>query len=839
MRLAFTYAKREWRAGTRGFRIFLACLAIGVAAIAGAGSLSKAVRAGLDADARQLLGGDASLALSHRPASAKQLAALREQGAVSETIEMRAMAIAPDGKRSLVEMKGIDRFYPLFGQLVLEPPMGGDLLAFKDGAWGAAVDANLLARLGLALGGRVKVGDIQVELRAIVQREPDRIASPFVLGPRLLIDLAAVGETGLVQPGSLIRYLYRLALNPGVEPTGWAGELERRFPDAGWRIQLPDEAAPGFKRFLGNMTLFLTLVGLTALLVGGVGVANAVASHIEGRIRTIAMLKCLGAPGRLIFSVYAIQILGLAAMGIAIGLLASLAIPPIGAALLGEDLPTKARLGLYPGALALAALFGLLIALVFGLWPLARARDIPPAALLRDLVQKGRRWPRWPYLTALGLAAIGLGWLTIATAADRYLASWFVGVAAISLALFRLMAWGLSRFSRRAAAWLATRPGHPALRQALANLHRPGTPAASVVVSLGLGLAVLVTLAQIEGNMRRQLEQRLPEEAPAFFFIDIQADQAEGFRQTAETAGATEVKMSATVRGRLVALKGQPVEKARIAPGAQWAIQGDRAFTAQARPPEDSRIVAGTWWKADYAGPPLVSIDANLAKGMGLQVGDSLTVNILGRLIEARIASLREIDWGSVTMNFAFVFTPATVAGAPHTYLATAKAPPALEDDIERAVTDRFANVSAIRVRQAIDSVKDVLKASGAALGLTATITIAAGGLVLAGAVAAGHRRRVYEAVVLKVLGATRRDLMLAHLVEFGLIGIATGILAGVIGTLAAWGILEGLMRMEWVFRPLATITTVVFCILATLAAGFAATWRALSAKAAPYLRNE
>jgi putative ABC transport system permease protein len=836
--LAVRLAARELRGGLKGFRIFVACLAIGVAAIAAAEGLAQSVRDGLKGEARALLGGDVAIALSHRPASLEQRDWFSHQGKISEAIELRAMAKSADGRRSLVELKGVDAAYPLFGRLDLEPALA-DPYGFRDGAWGAAIDANLLSRLGLELGGRVLVGDIAFELRAVIKKEPDRVASPFVLGPRLLASIDAVEASGLLLPGSLSRRVYRLALAAGVEPQSWTKQAEARFPDAGWRLTTTDEAAPGFQRFLANMTLFLTLVGLTSLLVGGIGVANAVKSHIDSRIRSIAMLKALGASGGLIFAVYLLQILALAALGIAIGLIAGLALMPLGKLALAGSLPVEARLGLHHWPLVKAAIFGLLVALAFGLWPLVRARSIPPAALFRDLVETARFWPSLPYALLLAAILITLGAFTIGTASDRSLASWFVGVAALSFLLFHLVAKGLARLARHASARLRGKPGHPSLRLALANLHRPGATARSVILSLGLGLAVLVTLAQIEGNLRQRIESRLPEEAPAFFFIDLQPDQAREFPDLAARAGGREIKLASMVRGRVTHLDGQPADPAQVAPNARWALYGDRGFSTAREPPEDSRVIAGAWWALDHAGEPLVSIDANLAKGLGVKLGSMIGINVLGREFSARVASLREIDWTSATMNFAFVFSPGLLEGAPHTFLATVKADRADEDAIERAVTDRFANVSAIRIRQALESVKDVLEGAGTALAITAAVTLAAGGLVLAGAVAAGQRRRSYEAVLLKVLGASRQSLLAAHLAEFGLTGIATGLVAGLVGTVSAYGILEGLMRSEWTFLPWTTALTVLGSILATLLAGFMATARVLSAKAAAHLRTE
>lgn len=838
--LAWRLARRELRAGIAGFRIFLACLALGVAAIAGANSLNAALDAGLAADARALLGGDVALRLTHLPAGADELAFLRASATVSEAVEMRAMARpAQGGGRSLVELKGVDDGYPLYGRLVLEPAVD-EPLARRQGRWGAAADANLLTRLGIGLGDVVRVGDAEFEIRATIAREPDRVATILSLGPRLLIHRNALPETGLVQPGSLLRYVYLLKLPAGGTADAFADELKRRFPEAGWQIRDAADAAPGVRRFLDNMTLFLTLVGLTALLIGGIGVANAVKSYVDGRIPTIATLKCVGASSGLIFRAYFAQIALLAALGIVIGLAVGAVIPSVAVALAGDALPVAARIGVYPRPLLLAAAFGALVALAFSLWPLARATQIPAAALFRDVVARRPAWPGRRPLAGIGLAALALAALTIASAENRGLAAWFVAGAAVSLALFRGLSILITRAARQASRRHAGRSAGPAWRLGLAALHRPGAATNSVVLSLGLGLTVLVAIALVEGNLRRQLDERMPAEAPAFFFLDIQQAQAEEFdRLVAAVPGSGEIKRAAMVRGRVVRIDGVPVDRVAIAPEAEWVVRGDRGFTTGATPPEGSRIVAGEWWDPGHAGPPLVSMDSNIAHGFGVGLGDTVTFNVLGREITATIANLREIDWSTLSMNFAFVLSPDALAGAPHTHVATVAATPQAEAAIERAVTDRLPNVTAIRIRQALESVREVMAGVGTAVRGAATVALLAGALVLAGAIAAGHRRRVYEAVVLKVLGATRRHLLKAFLVEYGLLGIATGVIAGVVGSIVAWAVLVFLMHADWRFLPGVAAATVGACMAIVLILGFAGTWRALGAKVAPLLRNE
>ena len=836
--LAWRFSLRELRGGLKGFRILVACLALGVAAISGVGSLSQSIEAGLQRDAKKLLGGDVALRLLHREATEAQLGYLRANGRLSAVVEMRAMArgIKYIDKRSLVELKAIDNLYPLIGKIALKKGENlADALARKGGVWGAAVEANLLPKLKIKLGDMVKVGEGQFLITAIVDKEPDRVANILSFGPRLMIRAEALAETKLVQPGSQIRYRYRIQVPDGQNASDWIERLKAAFPKAGWRIRTTEQAAPGLQRFIDRMTLFLSFVGLTTLLVGGVGVTNAVDSYLESKTRVIATLKCLGAPSGLVFRIYFLQILALAGFGIVAGLIVGGLGPVAAISAMKGLLPVEPVADIYPLPLFLATIFGILVSLTFALWPLARAREVPAANLFRQSVQPANFRPHRKILTATFVGVVALSSLTIYASNDRWFAIWFVGGAILTLLLLRGGAGLLTWWTRR-----IDNIRHTELRLALANIHRPGAATASVVSSLGLGLSVLVAIALIEGNLSRQVNERLPVSAPAFFFIDIQPDQVAAFDRTVTGFdGAGDYKRVASLRGRIVKIAGVPVEEVDVVPGSAWAIRGDRALTYAAKPAEGTEIKAGKWWPENYQGPPQISLDANLARGFGVDLGDSLTLNILGREIEAKITSLRAIDWRSLRFDFAIIFAPGTLEAAPHSHIAALQAPRELEDPVEKAVTERFNNISVIRVREALQSAADILDGIGMAVRATASVTILGGALVLAGAIAAGRRRRVYDAVVFKTLGATRMRLLRAFLIEYGLLGLSTAVISGAIGTFTAWAVVVWLMDMQWKFIPQAVWLTLVVCLVVTLAVGFAGTWRALGQKAAPLLKNE
>lgn len=833
---AFRLARRELRGGVRGFRVFLACLVIGVAAIAGIGSLAASLDASLHGDARVLLGGDVAVQIGYRPAGEAEQAYLAQSGTLSQTATLRAMARTSDGARhSLIELKAVDGAYPLYGAVALDPvqPLAAALDS-RDGMYGAAVDSAILTRLGLALGDPIKIGDATVQVRAVIVREPDAISGGLELGPRVMIADAALAATRLIQPGALVTYDYRLRLPAGGDATAWARNARAAFPDAGWRIRTDANASPPLQRFLDRIALFLTLVGLTALLVGGVGIGNAVGGFVASKTATIATLKCLGASARLVFAAYFVQVMALTVLGIAIALVLGGLFPAAAAPLLATALKVPLRLGVYPAPLGLAALFGVLTTLVFALLPLAAVGRVSPAALFRDTIERApRRVP--PTAAALTAAAVlALAVVTVVSAQDHRVALWYVAGALAAFALFRAAGMLTVLAARNFG-----RSSYPPLRLALANLHRPGAPTARVVLSLGIGLTLLVAIALVEGNLAREVDSRIAEDAPAFFFIDIQPDELAGFGDIVRATPGARFDEVPMLRGRITALNGVPVDQARTAPDAQWALRSDRGLTYAAQPPAGAQIVAGTWWPADYAGPPLVSFDAELATGMGLKVGDTLTVNLLGREITARIANLRSIDWSRLGINFAIIFAPGTLDAAPQTHLAAVYLPKSEEDGLVERVTARFPNVSAIHVGDVLAQVTHIIATIGVTLRVTAFVTLAVSVLVLGGAIAAGHRRRVYDAVVLKVLGATRGTIATTFLIEHGLLGLVSALVAGLFGTVAAYFLVTGPMRSTWMFLPGPLVGTLLLATGLTAALGFAGTWRALGAKAAPLLRNE
>jgi len=834
--LALRFALRELRGGVGGFRVFLLCLALGVGIVAAVGSISAMVAEGIAANARTILGGDLELRRVYRPAEPETLERLAAAGKVSLTREMRAMARTADGgAATLVELKAVDDAYPLYGAMRLAGSLPlPEAVGLQGEEWGAVADPALLARLGLAVGDPIRVGATTYRVRAAIESEPDRGAQIFSLGPRLMVADGSLEGTGLVVPGSLVYYSYRLRAERGAAAVeALAGE----FAHSDWRVRRLSDAGPGLRQFARSATRFLALVGLATLLIGGVGVGNAVAGYLERRAETIAVLKSLGATSGTIYRTYLLLVMALALAGALAGALLGAVVGLAAAPILGPHLALELAPTLYARPLLQAAALGLLVAALFSLWPLAKSRAVSPTELFRGRGAH-RRWrPRPGDLLALGLVAAALAGGTLLVAVDRWLAAGFLAGALVAFALFRLLAHLLALAARRLARAQRRRP---ALRLALANLARPGAPTPSVALSLGLALTVLVVVGLAEGSLHRQIAATLPAKAPSFYFIDIQQGQAADFAAAVKaTPGLASYREVPMLRGRITAVNDVPAEKLAVKPGMEWVLQGDRGITWSATEPAGGRLVAGDWWPADHAGEPLVSFEQEAADGLGLKLGDRVTVNVLGRSVTARVANFRALKWTDLTINFVMVFSPNAFAGAPATYLATAALEPADEASLETRLVAAFPNVSIVRVKDALAAVNRILAAISTAVAATAAATLLAGLLVLGGALAAAERARAYDAVILKVLGATRADVAAAFFLEHGLLGLAAAALAIAAGSLGAWCIVTFALEGEWQFLPWLAILIALGGAAAALLLGFAGILRALSSKAAAHLRNE
>ncbi|MCV2867671.1 ABC transporter permease [Defluviimonas sp. WL0002] len=836
--VAWRIARRDLRGGLRGFAVFLACLILGVAAIAAVGTVRSAISEALSREGAALLGGDAQMSFTYRFASEEERAFMRDRAdAVSEIVDFRSMAVVGEGQaaeRALTQVKAVDDAYPLVGALALEPSLPLDS-AFepRDGAPGAVMDGVLADRLGLDVGDRFRLGLAEFRLGARLVREPDGAMGGMLLGPRTIVLTRDLQGSGLLEPGSVFDTRYRLRLPAGTDLAQLQREAEAAFMDTGMRWRDARRGAPGAERFVDRMGSFLVLVGLAGLAVGGIGIASAVRAYLEGKTGTIAALKAVGADTSTIFLAYALQIGGMTALGILLGLLLGIALPVAAAPVVADLLPIPVQVAPSFRPAAEAALYGVLTAALFTLWPLARVRDVRAAALFRDLGAGRRRWPGRRFGAALTAILTLFVAVVLVLAAMPTLALATLGGIAGALALLAGAAWVLRQIARRLSHRVEGRPG---LRLALAAVAGPREEASAVVLALGLGLSVLAAVGQIDANLRAAIDRDLPEVAPSFFFVDIQNDQLDGFRDSlAAEEGVSKVDTAPMLRAVVTRINGRD---AREVSGDHWVLRGDRGLTYAALPPEGTKIVAGSWWPEDYAGPPQMSFAAEEAAELGLDLGDKVTVNVLGRDIEAEITSFREVDFSTAGIGFVMLMNPAALGGAPHTHIATVYADPASDSRILREVAGAYPNITAIPVREVVDRVSEILGAIARATAIAAGVTLLTGVVVLIGAAASGQRARVYEAAVLKVLGATRGRILASFALRSALMGAAAGLVAIAFGGVAGFAVMHFVMDAPYRFEPTTALAIVSGGITATLVAGLLFALPVLGARPARILRG-
>ena len=837
MTAALRIATRELRGGLSGFRIFLACLALGVAAIAAVGSVREAIQSGLEREAAALLGGDAEVRFTYRTATDEERAWLDTRAdTVSEIVDFRSMLTAGE-ERGLTQVKGVDAAYPLYGSVELTPAMPlAEALDGHDGLPGIVAEQSLIDRMGLRLGDTMRLGTQDFILTAAIAHEPDGLTSGFSLGPRSIVRTSALADSGLLSPGTLYDSAYRLKLPADARIGRMQRAAEDRFGDSGLRWRDSRNGTPGIARFVDRLSAFLVLVGLAGLAVGGVGVSAAVRSYLDTKTETIATLKTLGATGRTILTIYLAQIGLLALLGIAIGLALGAGIPTLLGPFLNDRLPVPAVFGLYPAPLAEAAFYGALTALIFTLWPLARARDIRAAGLFRDIGGRERHLPRPAYIAVTALLAAALIGGAAAITGLTTLTLWAAAGVLAALTALALAARGTAALSRRLARSTLAR-GRPALRLAFGAISGPGGETASVTMSLGLGLTVLAAIGQVDSNLRSVITQDLPDRAPAFFFVDIQNDQLDGFlSESHATEGVDDIETAPMLRGIITRINDVPAREAVGRP--HWALRGDRGVTYAATPPEGTQITEGDWWAPDYSGPPVMSFAEEEALELGLKLGDKLTVNILGRDLTAEIVNFRVIEFRDMGINFLMVLNPGALAGAPHTHIATVYSDKAAEGPLVRTVSGLYPNITAIGVREAIARVADALDGLSTATRYGALATLVTGFVVLIGAAAAGERRRVFEAAVLKTVGATRSRILASFALRSAILGATAGLIAIFAGALAGWGVMTFVMDADYAFEPVSALAIVSGGALASLSAGLLFALRPLAARPARVLRS-
>jgi len=844
MPLPLTLAIRELRAGLKGFYIFILCIALGVAAIAGVQSLSKTLTSNLIDQSAAILGGNAEIMLVHRETNTQEYEWIKSKGDMSAVVTMRAMArVEKDDTQTLVEIKGVDNAYPLIGDFESqsERNLSELLKRTNDGDIPAIVANSFMEQLSLDIGDSFKLGNAYYQVVDIIKKEPDQLSGGLGFGPRVMLSIDGLRQSGLIQQGTLMNWRYRIKSASLDQPNAinlLREEASEKFPQAGWRIRGMDAASPGFASNIERFAQFLTLIGITALLVGGVGIANAVRTFVDSKKYSIATLKSIGAKQSLIYKIYFWQILMIALIGIIIGLIFGALIPIIGLEIISLFLPLGGDIRLFPSALMMGAIFGLLTTFTFGLTPLAQTEKVPVTALFRGYTNNKTALPRKRYIFLSFLSAALLIYLAITTSYDPTIASWFILGSIVVIGLL----WLFGSLIMKVIASLPS-PRNIIRKIAFNNIHRPDALTPHVTLSLGLGLTLLVTISLIDRTITNQMLARVPDQIPSFFFIGIQNNEKAQFdrfiQDNAKTAQQDDAPM---LRGRILKINDIPASEYQVQEGAEWVLRGDRGITFSSTPPASGTLVAGEWWDENHAGENLVSFKAEEGAELGLDIGDTITVNVLGRNVTAKIANFREQEWESFSINFVMVFSPNTFKGAPYPWLSTLtfedEPSPDQEAEILKEVTKQFPSVTPVPVKQVLETATGLIGQITWGFRSASAVTIIAAILVLSGALAASHRHRLYDVVLLKTLGTTRLRVLTTFIIEYALLGFITALFAVLVGSLTSYLVTNRLMQMEFQFDWLIAIITALFSIILTVGLGLLSTYKVLKVKPAQQLKS-
>lgn len=839
LRVAF----RDLRGDLRRFTILLACLALGVGTITIVGSVGAALQSALLRDVRTLLGGDLEASLSYRPASPEERALFQQLGTLGEVIEVLGRGDAND-RSSFLSIRAVDGNYPLVGTATVEGSIVplSELLAEREGRFGLVADPLLLDRLGLQLDDVVRIGAADFAIRGLIGTLPDQVTSGLTLGVPVLASVEGLTATGILEPGVLARYRYKLLLDaPDFEAA--AAAIRTAFPGSGFQISAPRDATADLARFFDIFSRFLTIVGLSSLLVGGLGVSNAITAYVTERQRSIATMKALGATGARIMGHFLTQVMALTVIGIVLGLalgslLTFIALPILGG-LLGIGLPPVVDIP----TLLTAAGFGALTGFAFGYLPLRRAQKLKPALLFRSAgsaVEGGLSWRdmvRPGLFVPLGLAGLGIYGLAVLTTGRPLVVLWYGLGAFAAFLILRLAAVLL-----QAALRLVPPLPNATLRHALKSIHRPGAPAPAVILSLGLGLALLLLIALIDGNLRHQLSSESIPNAPSFVFMDLFDDEVAALDEfSAGDGSVADFSAVPMLRGKIETIGGVPVAELGRKPPPEFSFvfEEEIPLTASSTLPERSTIVSGAWWPADYAGEPQVSVFDRLREPLGLKLGDQLTFRISGEEITARIGSFRDYAWRSGSINFGFVLSPNALDAFPLSYLGFLKAVPGSERELQTRLVEEFPDLLFLPVGDALATFARILSSVTSAVEVIGGLAVVSGVLVLAGAMVAGRRQREADAVVMKVLGATRGDVVRAYLIEYGLLGLLAAGLAAGLGLAGTWAFVEFILEIDFWADPLLMAWVIAGTIVISVAVGTATTWSALSVRPASFLREE
>ena len=804
IRAALHLGLLDMRGDMRRFGLLILCLAVGTALIAGVSSVGASIKQAVERDAAVIVGGDVELSRTDRPANSNEKAIIASFGKVAAVVDTNVRAQASAGE-AFVDLMAVGAGYPLVGQLesVGLPPQTepATFLGFENGSFGALVDPLLLDKLGARVGDVITIAGTPFEARGTLGRLPDGAVRGFRLGLPALIGLDGFGnlaDTTSPLPGLGTYYRYKV-LSDAHDSSKLRADLELALGDNGWTIRTPRDALGPVVHYYDLFMRFLTIVGLASLLVGGVSVWTVISSYIAERSTVIAVMRSIGASRARIFIHFFAQVAILALIGVGIGLLVGLVTGLLALPLVGQAIGVVLPPSLYPGPLAVAAAVGLVTAFAFSYLPLQQALNIEPVILFRS---RGLASPHFAWAKLIGsvqvvpviLAAILFVALAVVMTGDVVLVAAFSLMSVVSVAIFRMAAGWLIVGIRQ----LPESP-IPIIRRALRGISGPASNAPAVVVAIGMALSMLIVVLALETNLSNEYLGASAFDVPTFVASDLFDDEAAKLNAL-QREDRDIVDMTATpmLRGAVTAVNGKP--SGALKPhGSEslFLLSGDVPLTYRSQLPKASRLVAGTWWAADYGGPALVSLHQSLRSGLGVNIGDQITFEIYGDSITATVSSFRDYAWQG-GIDFLVAFSPGVLEAYPATLLSAVKAAPGREEVVERKLAATVPDVRFIAIGETLEQVTKALGQLSLAAATVGGIAVVNGLLVLLGSLATGRQQRRADALITKVLGASQVELMVTYALQYLLLAAFAALLAAGIGIMVAWGLTLALLDVEF-----------------------------------------
>jgi putative ABC transport system permease protein len=842
LKFILNLARRELRSSWRRLLFFFLCIGIGVGSIVALRSMIQSLNRAVAGEARALMTADVQVETTREwsPDALAQIERVAEPPLVlarTETVEAATMLRPADAVREgalMIEVKGIERGFPLYGDFPLEDGRAFDFKLVEGG--GAVVAPLLLERLSLRVGDRVKIGEKEFEIRGVTKQEPGS-AGGFRLGPRVFVARADLESAGLTGFGSRARRKILLKTQEG-RMDDVVRTLRTQLGNNVINVRSYRDSQENLGEQFTRAENYLSLTGLVVLVLGGIGVSSVTRVFIEQKKKTIAVLKCVGATGRRLTAAYLAQVLALGAAGSLLGVLLAKAALVFVRARFAESLPPNLSYELHSGAVAQGLGLGLLISLLFSALPLLRIRGIRPNMLLREVEQEApRRWlDLWRAGVALGVLA-GLVFLASWQAGSLRVGVIFLGGLGATALVLYAAAWVLVFVVRRARGL-----GTFAFRQAINSMHRPGNQTRVIVLAVGLGAFLVMSVQSLQSSLLDEFDVARRGNLPNMYLIDVQKDQVEGLRELLEQTTGASADLIPTVRARIAAVNGQEIDLDAAGMRRERGRLGrEYVVTYRPRLEYNETIVAGKFWDETPSAEPEVSVEEDMLGTAGLQLGSTITFDIQGRKLTARVTSVRRVDWRNSRTGFLILFRPGALEGAPQTFVGAVDGPTSEpgRSRFQRAIVDRFPNVSVIDVADIVRGVSRILSNITLAVSFIGGFVFLSGVLILVGSIAMTKYQRVYEAAVLKTLGARRRVLLTIMLAEYGLLGLVAGLVGAAAANGLSYAVAHYVFEIKWTFVPVFTAAGVASTVLLVGAVGALSSLDVLTRKPLGILRAQ